>query len=101
MSDHTSTLIVTSQSIVRGRSSQVANLRRRGRVFTRMTIKRIATVAAISALAVTPAAASAAEPPASAPAPAANGIIAILIGQFTPPIGSNKGSLLDATQRPR
>jgi hypothetical protein len=59
-----------------------------------MTIKRIATLAAVVALAVTPAAASAAEPPASAPAPApaANGIIAILIGQFTPPIGSDKGS---------
>jgi hypothetical protein len=57
-----------------------------------MTIKRLALLAAVAALAVTPAAASAAEPPTPAPAPTANGIIAILIGQFTPPIGSNKGS---------
>ena len=75
-----------------------------------MTIKRIATLAAVVALAVTPAAASASEPPAAAPAPAspaANGIIAILIGQFTPPIGSNKGSFagtgwgLDEMERSR
>ncbi|WP_157592743.1 hypothetical protein [Solirubrobacter soli] len=54
--------------------------------------KLIATLTAITALAVVPTVASAAEPPSPAPAPSANGIIAILIGQFTPPIGSNKGS---------
>src|SRR4051812_10683883 len=62
-----------------------------------MTIKRLAILTAVLALAVMPAAASAAEPPASTPT--ASGIIAILIGQFTPPIGSDKGSLLDATLR--
>ena len=51
-----------------------------------MTIKRLAILTAVVALAVTPAA-SAAEPP--APAPTAHGIIAILIGQFTPPIGTD------------
>jgi hypothetical protein len=55
--------------------------------------KLIATTLAV--LALTPAVASAAQSPTPAPAPAptADGIIAILIGlQFTPPIGSNKGS---------
>ncbi len=60
-----------------------------------MIIKRLAILTAVAALAVTPAAASAAEPPTSSPAPSANGIIAILIGQFTPPIGSDKGSVLE------
>jgi len=73
-----------------------------------MTIRLLSALAVVTVLAVTPAAANAATPaPASAatpaptspassqvPAPVAdgNGIIAILIGQFTPPIGSNKGS---------
>jgi hypothetical protein len=55
-------------------------------------MKRIALLAVLAAFAVTPTVASAAEP-AHAPGTSANGIIAILIGlQFTPPIGSNKGS---------
>ena len=47
----------------------------------------------LAATAFAPSVASAAEPvrPDRAAA-SANGIIAILIGQFTPPIGSNKGS---------
>jgi hypothetical protein len=53
--------------------------------------KLIATLTVVAAL-VVPSVASAAAPPHPAPAPSANGIIAILIGQFTPPIGSNKGS---------
>ena len=78
-----------------------------------MTIRLLSALAVVTVLAVTPAAANAATPapasavapsaadaraasPASTPAPApvadGNGIIAILIGQFTPPIGSNKGS---------
>jgi len=65
-----------------------------------MTIRLLSALAVVTVLAVTPAAANAATPaptsPASSqvPAPVAdgNGIIAILIGQFTPPIGSNKGS---------
>jgi hypothetical protein len=58
-------------------------------------MKLIATIATALAVALAPSVASAATPPTPAPAPApqANGIIAILIGlQFTPPIGSNKGS---------
>jgi hypothetical protein len=67
-----------------------------------MTIKCTAIIAAILALAITPAAASAAESHApTASGPTANGIIAILIGQFTPPIGSNKGSVVDQAPRPR
>ena len=78
-----------------------------------MTIRLLSALAVVTVLAVTPAAANAATPaPASAVTPSAatpaptspassqvsapvadeNGIIAILIGQFTPPIGSNKGS---------
>ena len=49
------------------------------------------TVAVLAATAFAPSLASAATPAPTA-APSANGIIAILIGQFTPPIGSNKGS---------
>jgi hypothetical protein len=49
------------------------------------------TLAVLAATAFAPSVASAATPAPTA-APSANGIIAILIGQFTPPIGSNKGS---------
>jgi hypothetical protein len=58
-------------------------------------MKLIATIVTALAVALAPSVASAATPPtpAAAPAPHADGIIAILIGlQFTPPIGSNKGS---------
>jgi hypothetical protein len=51
------------------------------------------TLAVLAATAFAPSLASAAEPAASpVPTANANGIIAILIGQYTPPIGSNKGS---------
>ena len=58
-----------------------------------MTTKLLATLAALVAIAVTPAAASAQILPGTIGVTTAepNGIIAILIG-FTPPIGSNKGS---------
>jgi hypothetical protein len=56
-------------------------------------MKRIALLATLAAFAVSPTVASAAEPVSHAPGTSADGIIAILIGlQFTPPIGSNKGS---------
>jgi hypothetical protein len=60
-------------------------------------MKLIATIATALAFVLAPSVAAAATPPTPAPAPApapqADGIIAILIGlQFTPPIGSNKGS---------
>ena len=78
----------------------MANLRDDGRVFACMTIRLLSALAVVTVLAVTPAAANAATPAPTSPAssqvsaPVAdeNGIIAILIGQFTPPIGSNKGS---------
>ena len=55
-------------------------------------MKRIALFATLAAFAMMPTVASGAEP-AHTPSASANGIIAILIGlQFTPPIGSNKGS---------
>jgi hypothetical protein len=60
--------------------------------------KLIAALAATAlGVAVAGAPAHAAEHP--APQPQAEGIIAILIGlqQFTPPIGSNKGSFIDAS----
>jgi hypothetical protein len=62
-----------------------------------MTTKLLSTLAVLAALVVAvPATASAAEPVHSpAPVASSNGIIAILIGQFTPPIGSNKGSVVD------
>jgi hypothetical protein len=72
-------------------------------------MKFIAAFFAIAALAVAaPTAANAQIGPGTigAPAPAADGIIAILIG-FTPPIGSNKGSFagtgwgLDEMERSR
>ena len=51
------------------------------------------TLAVLAATAFAPSFASAAEPVrTTAPTANENGIIAILIGQFTPPIGSNKGS---------
>jgi hypothetical protein len=62
--------------------------------------KLIAAVAATAlAAAVATAPAHAATPSPSGP-PQGEGIIAILIGlqQFTPPIGSNKGSFIDASQ---
>ena len=56
-------------------------------------MKLLATFAALSALAIAPAAASAQIAPGTVGAPSAepSGIIAILIG-FTPPIGTDKGS---------
>jgi hypothetical protein len=58
-------------------------------------MKRIALLATLAAFAISPTVASAAEPATHAPGTSANGIIAILIGlQFTPPIGSNKGSVV-------
>ena len=57
-------------------------------------MKRIALLAVLAAFATIPTVASAAEP-ARTTGTSANGIIAILIGlQFTPPIGSNKGSVV-------
>jgi hypothetical protein len=57
-------------------------------------MKRIALLATLAAFATMPTVVSAAEPT-HAPGTSANGIIAILIGlQFTPPIGSNKGSVV-------
>jgi hypothetical protein len=57
-------------------------------------MKRIALLAVLAAFAVMPAFASAAEPP-RAPGTSANGIIAILIGLlYTPPIGTDKGSVV-------
>ena len=66
-----------------------------------MIAKKLAsTLAVLAAFAVAPAAAAASSPiPPSSPtaqtAAGANGIIAILIG-FTPPIGSNKGSIVSS-----
>ena len=57
------------------------------------TMRLPITLAVLAATAFAPSLASAAEPVrTTAPTANENGIIAILIGQFTPPIGSNKGS---------
>lgn len=61
-----------------------------------MTAKLISTFAVLASVAVAPTAAGAATP--VTPAAGADAIIAILIGQvhaqpFTPPIGTNHGSL--------
>jgi hypothetical protein len=63
-----------------------------------MTIKLVSTLAATAGIALAPTAALAAEP-AHAPSAGPDGIIAILIGQvhaqpFTPPIGTDKGSVV-------
>ena len=61
-----------------------------------MTAKLISTIAVLAGLAIAPTVAAAT--PTTPPAPSSDGIIAILIGQvqsqpFTPPIGTDKGSL--------
>jgi hypothetical protein len=64
---------------------------------SRKLIAGLAAAALSAAVATAPAHAAA---PAPSEAPQAQGIIAILIGlqQFTPPIGSNKGSFIDAAR---
>jgi hypothetical protein len=54
-------------------------------------MKRIALLTVLAAFAVSPTVASAAD---RTPGTSANGIIAILIGLFTPPIGTDKGSVV-------
>jgi hypothetical protein len=64
---------------------------------SRKLIAGLAAAALSAAVATAPAHAAT---PAPSEAPQGQGIIAILIGlqQFTPPIGSNKGSFIDAGQ---